>query len=77
MHQLVARDAKIFQDLRRRNPAWRDSAEREKIMFGAGEFVFQLRHLLLRAVKNAAEFVGQTKIDSGAGDFRTALELAR
>ena len=44
-------------------------------MLGAGVFVLQLRHLFLRAVEYAAEFVRQTKIDSRAVNFRTTLEL--
>src|SRR4029077_10545599 len=45
-------------------------------MLGARKFVFQLRHFFLRAVEHAAEFIGKTKIDRGAGDSRPAFELS-
>src|SRR4029077_17134449 len=45
-------------------------------MLGARIFVFQLRHFFLRGVEHAAEFIGKTKIDSGAGDSRPAFELS-
>src|SRR6202011_2451593 len=45
-------------------------------MFGASVFVFQLRHLLFRAVEHAAELIRKTKIDSGTNNFGTALKLA-
>src|SRR5260370_12358428 len=44
-------------------------------MLRARVFIFQLRHLLFRAVEHAAEFIGKTKIDSRAGDSRPAFQL--
>ena len=46
-------------------------------MLGARELVFQLRHLLLRAVEHAPEFIREAKIDSRAVNFRPTLEFAR
>ncbi len=44
-------------------------------MLRAREVVFQLRHLLLRAIQCAAEVVGEAKIDSRPVHFGTSLEL--
>ena len=44
-------------------------------MFSAGVFVLQLRHFLFRAVEHTAELIGQTKIDTRAGDFRFPIQL--
>src|SRR6266852_7037919 len=46
-------------------------------MLGARKLVFQDRHLLLRAVEHAAQFIGETKIDRAAVHLWTTLELAR
>src|SRR6266481_3106826 len=44
-------------------------------MLSAGEFILQLRHLLLGIVEQAAEFVREPQIRGGAVNFRTTLQL--
>src|SRR6202011_3211648 len=44
-------------------------------MLGAGEFIFELRHLLFCAVEHATEFIRKSKIDMRAGDSRPPFEL--
>jgi len=46
-------------------------------MLGTRKLVFQDRHLLLRAVEHAAQFIGETKIDRAAVHLWTPFELAR
>ena len=46
-------------------------------MLGARELIFQLRHLLFRAVENAAEFIREAKIDTRTVNFRLTIQLAR
>ena len=44
-------------------------------MLSAGEFIFELGHLLLGAVQHGAQFVRDPQIGGAAVDFRTTLQL--
>ena len=44
-------------------------------MLSAGEFIFELGHLLLGAVQHGAEFVRDAQIGGAAVDFRATLQL--
>ena len=72
LHQLVPRDAEVFQQFRRGNIG---AGEREQVMLSTRILVLQLRHLLFRAIQHATQFVRQSQIDSRAVHLRTAIEL--
>src|SRR5436309_6359052 len=44
-------------------------------MLSAGEFIFELGHLLLGAVQHGAQFVRDAQIGCAAVDFRATLQL--
>ena len=44
-------------------------------MLGAGEFILQFRHLLLRSVQHGAEFAREPQISGDAMDRWAALQL--
>src|SRR5438552_6135513 len=44
-------------------------------MLSAGEFIFELGHLLLGTVQHTAKFVGEPQIGSGAVNCWAALQL--
>src|SRR6266481_3389885 len=44
-------------------------------MLSAGEFIFELGHLLLGAVQHGAQFVRDAQIGRAAVDFRATLQL--
>ena len=72
LHQLVARDARLLQQLRR--GAFR-VRQRQQIMFGAEEFILQLRHLFLGGIDRRPQLVADPLIVAAALDLRTPLQL--
>src|SRR5947208_14918061 len=44
-------------------------------MFGTGEFILQLRHLLFGCIQHRAELIRQSHISGGPVDLWTALQL--
>ena len=72
LHQLVARHSASFNNFAARTFSIR---QREQIMFGAEEFILQLRHFFFRGVDRRCAVRCRPLIDSPALDLRSALQF--
>ena len=74
LHQFVTRDTEIFENFGGGNIR---GDQRQQIVLGTGELIFQDRHLFFRAIKHAAKLGREANIGGAAGNSGATLELGR